>query len=189
MPPAGTSGSRGPCRRMRLCAARGGRMRLAVANTGARTGGLRRRLAVLCRGVRVAVVRLGRFEDSALGLFLLPCDALGVDTEQHVHGVACPLGYLGRVSGGVEPRGHGGVPKIIGTPCEKRYRFGFGECGGAGLVEDREIGAVGEDPAARQAEYAPAVAGAVFLEVVAALTGTARRSPPPGSARKSSATC
>lgn len=30
---------------------------------------------------RVGVVRFGSFEDSPLGLFLLACDALGVDAE------------------------------------------------------------------------------------------------------------
>ena len=59
------------------------------------------------------------------------------------------------------------MPQVVGAAGEKRCCLGFGECGGAGFVENGEIGAVGHDSAARQAEYAPTGAGAVFLEVVA----------------------
>lgn len=59
------------------------------------------------------------------------------------------------------------MPQVVWAAGDKRSCLDLGECGGAGRVENDEIGAVGHDSAARQAEYAPTGAGAVFLEVVA----------------------
>ncbi len=42
------------------------------------------------------LIGLGCFEDAALGLVLLPVDALGADPQQDVHAVARPLGDLRR---------------------------------------------------------------------------------------------
>jgi hypothetical protein len=83
---------------------------------------------------------------------LLPGDALGVGAQRYVYGVPCPFGDLRRVSAGVEPGGHGGMPQVVGVAGDKRCCLAFGECGGAGLVENDEIGAAGHDSAARQAE-------------------------------------
>ncbi len=43
----------------------------------------------------------------------LSCPAVSGDVgpEQDAHAVACPLGYLGRVDSGVEPRGQARVPE------------------------------------------------------------------------------
>ena len=102
-------------------------MRLAVANTRAkRVASLRGRfggaVAVPAAGVDVrqwrGLVWLGRFEDSPLRFFVLPGDALGVGAQQYVYGVPCPFGDLCRVSAGVEPGGHGGVPQVVGATSD-----------------------------------------------------------------------
>src|SRR5262249_21531351 len=48
------------------------------------------------------------FLDAALGLFLLPGDALGIDPQQDIHAVARPVGDLRYGYSGIEP---GGLPR------------------------------------------------------------------------------
>jgi hypothetical protein len=106
-------------------------------------------------------------EDSALGLVLLPGNALGVYPQQHVYGVACPFGNLGRGDSGVKPCGYGGVPEVVGAAGQERRCFRSAERCAACLVEDREIGAVSEGGSTSPDENAALWPSAVLLEVAA----------------------
>jgi hypothetical protein len=135
-------------------------MRVAVPNTCPRSP-----LAQSLRAWGAAVVWSGRFEDAPLGLVLLPGDALGVDPEQHVHTVTCPLSDLRRGDPGVEPCGYGGVAEVVGAPGQERGCFCPAERCVSCLVEDREVGAVGESAATDADEHAAVWSGAVLLKV------------------------
>jgi hypothetical protein len=137
-------------------------MRVAVPNTCPRSP-----LAQPSRspGSLVALLSSGRFEDAPFGLVLLPRDALGVDPEQHVHAVTCPLGDLRRGDPGVEPCGDGGVAEVVGAPGQERGCFRRAERCVACLVEDREVGAVGESAATDADEHAAVWSGAVLLKM------------------------
>ena len=106
---------RGFLLRGRVGAAAGGLVRVAVAKHAAKfasaSAGLRRAVCVPVAAMRVGWLR--GFEDAPLGLVLLSGDAPGVDAQQHIDPVACPLGDLGRSGPGVEPGGHGRVPQIV----------------------------------------------------------------------------
>jgi len=67
------------------------------------------------------------FADPALGEFVLAHDALGVDPQQHVHPVPCPLRHLSGVDTAVQPRGQAGMPEVIRTPRERRGLLGRGQ--------------------------------------------------------------
>jgi hypothetical protein len=97
---------------------------------------------------------------------LLAGDALGVDPQQYVDAVACPLGYLRGGYSGVQPRRDCRVPQVVGAPGEQGRRFLAAEGGGASLVEDLEVGPVIEDAAARTGEDAPVRAGLVLFEML-----------------------
>src|SRR5215471_13077095 len=93
---------------MRSDAAPGTRMRPAVPNTCP---------SLSRRGPRLPLlVELGGFFDTALGFVLLAGDALGIDPQQDLHAVACPVGDLGRWYSSVEPYGQRRVAKVIGPP-------------------------------------------------------------------------
>jgi len=140
-------------------------MRAATANTrpsGAASPGWR---AVAVVAGRVCFVWLGGFEDSPFGLFLLTVDAPGLDAEQHIDCVTCPLRDLGWRHSGVEPGGDGCVPEIVGAAGEQGFDFGLCERGSSGSVEDSEVCAVGNESSARQAEEATAGTEAEFFDV------------------------
>src|SRR5215813_756798 len=105
--------------RVRMCAGGGGYLRLAVSNT---CRSLRQRRAVdgphratrpgdfsRASSADLRSVMSHRLFDAARGLAVLAGDALGVDTQQHVHAVPCPFGDLGSGYSGVEPGRDGGV--------------------------------------------------------------------------------
>ncbi len=81
--------------------------------------------------------------------------------------MAGPVGYLGGWDAGVEPGGDGGVAEVVGAAGEQGLCFDASECFGSGLVEDGEVGAVGDDSAALEAEDPAAWAESEFLDVVA----------------------
>lgn len=54
----------------------------------------------------------------SLTVGLRAVDARGVDLQQYVHGVPCPVGYLGRRYTSVEPQRHGGVPQVVRATSE-----------------------------------------------------------------------
>jgi hypothetical protein len=98
---------------MRLFAARGRHLRLAVPNTHPRPR------SILPDGER--------FADPELGEFVLARDALGVDPQQDVYAVSGPLGHLGGVDAAVQPGGQAGMPQVVRAPGERRGLFGCGE--------------------------------------------------------------
>ena len=71
-------------------------MRLAVANTRESSAGSALDHLLIITGP-------DGFLDAALGFFLLPRDAFGVDPQQDIHAMACPFGDLGRGYSGVKP--------------------------------------------------------------------------------------
>lgn len=58
--------------------------------------------------------------DRVVDLNSVAFDALGVDPEQHVHGVASALSDLRRGNTSVEPQRHRSVAQIVGTPGQRR---------------------------------------------------------------------
>ena len=95
--------------RVRLDAVESHEMRVAVPNTCPSFA--HRRSSSSSRLWHVLVfVRHGGFLDPALGFVLLPRNALGVDTQQDVDAVACPLGDLRGGYSSIQPGGNGCVP-------------------------------------------------------------------------------
>src|SRR6516165_11399894 len=107
------------------------------------------------------------FLNPALGLVLLPGDALGVDPQQDVDAVASPLGDLRGGYSGVQPGGDRRVAEIVGAPGQQGCRLLAGEGRSAGLVEDQQVGPVIEDAPTRAGEDAPVRPGRELLEVLA----------------------
>src|SRR5262249_8373452 len=62
----------------------------------------------------LVLVGHGGFLDPALGLVLLPRDALCVDAQQDGDAVSCPLGDLRGGYSSVQPGGNGRVPQVVG---------------------------------------------------------------------------
>ena len=85
------------------------------------------------------LVGLGRFEDAAFGLVLLPVDALGVDPKQDVHAVARPLGDPRWRYPGVEPGRDGGMPERVGNLSKRRGGLFSCERRAAGLAEHIQV--------------------------------------------------
>ena len=77
-------------------------------------------LLIICRAHLHVPARTGGFLDTALVVFLLPGDALGVDTEQDVDAVASPLGDLWRGNPGGQPGGNRRVSQVVGPPSQQR---------------------------------------------------------------------
>src|SRR6516162_460265 len=107
-------------------------MRIAVPNTC-------QSLAGLALDHLLVVPGYGGFLDPALGLVLLPGDALGVDPQQDVDAVASPRSDLRGGDSGVQPGGDRRMAEIVGAPGQQGYGLGRGEGGGTGLVEDQQV--------------------------------------------------
>jgi len=107
----------------------------------------------------LVVPRPRSFLDAALGFVLLAGYALGVDAQQDVNAVSCPVGDLRGGHSGVQPGRNGGVPQVVGATGEQGCRFLAAEGRGASLVEDLEVGPVIEDAAARRGTPPPLPAG------------------------------
>jgi len=120
---------------VRLCAARGGRIRLTVANTRPSSAFVIWLWATVVRWPlatghpRAAAVPgcvlapnpfLESLNDPPLSQFVLPGEAFGIDAQQHVYAVPRPLGYLGGCDTAVESRRQAGVPAVVRPPCERR---------------------------------------------------------------------
>ena len=72
------------------------------------------------RGPHLLVLAgLSGFLDTALGFVLLAGDALGINPQQNVHAVSCPLGDLGCWYSSVEPCGQRRVAQVIGPPGQQ----------------------------------------------------------------------
>ena len=86
----------------------------------------------------LVVVVLDRAEgvlDPAQRLFLAAVEDLGVDLEQHVDAVACPLSDLGGVIAAGQPCGDSCMAEIVGTASQRRP-------GGLHLAEGPRSGAL-----------------------------------------------
>src|SRR5216684_804279 len=123
--------------------------------------------------VLAVVVAEGIFDPLAVDL-VPSVDALGVDPHQHLHRVACPLGDLGRVHPGVEPRGQAGVPQVIRPPRERRGFQGRSECEEPGALPHAAVDAFGQVPATLAAEQPAIRGGAELADVPAQVPGQGR---------------
>jgi antitoxin YefM len=108
---------------VRLYAARGRHLRLAVPNTcqnfelsGGPAGG------AWSGGRTLASTLAQRVADPALGQLVLARDALGVDPEQDVDAMPGPPGYLGWVDAAVQPRRQAGMPQARLSELARRVR-------------------------------------------------------------------
>src|SRR5262249_42759752 len=166
MPLSWPDSVRGRSCHVRLHAARGACMRVAVPNTCPSFARCRSSSSG-CPWHVLTLAGHGGFLDPALGFVLLPRDALGVDAQQDVDAVSCPLGDLRGGHTSVQPGGNGRVPQVVGAPGEQGRPFLAGERRGAGLMEDLEVGPVLEDAAPGTGEDAPVRAGRILLQVLA----------------------
>jgi hypothetical protein len=122
-------------------------------------------LCPICAQVSLVLLTGGLF-DAPLRLVLLAGDAFGVDPQQDVDAVACPLGDLGSGHARVEPGGYRRVSEVVGAPRQQRSRLASREGCSPGLVKDLEIRAVIEDAATGTGEDAPVRSGRVLLDVL-----------------------
>lgn len=93
-------------------------------------------------------------------------DALGIDTQENVHAVPCPLGDLRGRNTGVEPRGDSRVTKGVRDIHKGRLELRLGERLLARLVEHLEIGAVSHEPSPGADEDPSTRTGSESLDVL-----------------------
>src|SRR5689334_7011618 len=71
-------------------------------------------------------------------------EALGVDLEQHLHGVSGPFGRGGWWDAAVEPGGYSRVPQVIGRLGKRRRSYLFGEHIGSSVLPRSDDGELGQ---------------------------------------------